>query len=287
MESFIEVISNGNKERFPIEKGQVKVGRSGTADISIPASQDLELEHFLVAPRGQEGCYVSVAQGATNATKLKGKLFVSGIVKWESEFVVGKTKVRVTQKSTSVGDKPSPIVIVGGVLVVAGAAFLLFDQPDDVVPDSSDLEAPVLFAELPSACDPADGSASELADSEEYRGNAKADRYQYEASDGVAAVFHLTRAALCYQSVGAESDSEELENQASALRGRIESDYATLRHHLSHSIAVEDWQAAASDAKRVSQLVEHLPDDHAYRVWLRDTTRILQAKAEQAQEAED
>lgn len=289
MEAYIEVISDGTKERFPIEKSEVKLGRSGTADISIPASRDLELEHFLVQPRGKEGCFVSVAQGAREPTTVKGKAFTSGIVKWETEFLVGRTKVRVTvKKPRSASEGPSPIVVIGSILILAIGGYIVFSSSQDLVPTSDGLEPPELFTELDAISCDAQGREAQIlmAEDEEHRGNSKADRYRYEASDGVSAVFHFTKAAACYRAVSVEGDAEDLERLATNLRTRISSDYATLLYHFQHSIEVKDWRSATSDAERLVALTAHL-EDNEYREWLLQTLRIVQGRAVAAEEARD
>ena len=56
MDAFVEVVKpDGTQERFPVEGAQITLGKSGTAGISIPTANELELEHLLIAPRGKEG----------------------------------------------------------------------------------------------------------------------------------------------------------------------------------------------------------------------------------------
>ncbi|MEM6954134.1 MAG: hypothetical protein AAF411_22155 [Myxococcota bacterium] len=287
MDAYVEVTIGGNTERHPIEGSQITLGKSGTATISLPTAHELELEHLLIAPRGKEGCWVSTSQGALTPTKLRGKPFASGMVKWGSELVLGKIRIKVTNKKAKVkGEGPSPIVAIGGIAIVGILAFMFLRGDDGLVPSAEGIEPPNLFPEAEPSCE-GDGDVAERARQAEYAGDTRGDRYHYDPGDGVLAVADYGRAAACLRSLGRAEEATDVEAVRTSLRESIESDYAGLRLHLGHALDVSDWSAATRDAERLTDLTQHLDDD-PYTQWLEQTLRIVRAKAQrEEQNAED
>ena len=241
MEAFVEVTdSEGKKERHPIDGAQVTLGKSGTAMISLPTAHELELEHLLIAPRGKEGCWVSTSQGALTPTTLKGKPFASGILKWGAELHIGRIRVRVSNKKTkakSSGKGPSPIVAIGGLIIVGVAAWMLLRPTAMEVPTSEGLRPPDLFEGLDGTCSGDDGSTpAERAEQAEYNGHVTGDRYQYAPGDGVEAVRYYMVAAACLREAGRPTDAAEVDRFREELIDTINADYAGLRLHLEHSL---------------------------------------------------
>ena len=287
MEAYVEVTDGeGKKERHPIEGAQVTLGKSGTAMISLPTAHELELEHLLIAPRGKEGCWISTSQGALTPTTLKGKPFASGILKWGSELHIGRIRVRVSNKKTktkAAGKGPSPLVVVGGLIIVGAAAWYFLKPTTLAIPPSTGLEPPDLFAGLDGACTGDDGTAAERAERAEYNGHVTGDRYRYDPGDGVEAVRYYMIAATCLREAGRETDAAEVDRFKDELIHTINADYAGLRLHLDHSMEVENWDDSVHDSERLVGLVSHLGDD-PYAAWLAQTLRISRARAQQAEQ---
>lgn len=288
MEAFVEVTdSEGKKERHPIDGAQVTLGKSGTAMISLPTAHELELEHLLIAPRGKEGCWVSTSQGALTPTTLKGKPFASGILKWGAELHIGRVRVRVSNKKTktkAAGSGPSPIVMLGGLAILGAAAWMLLRPGAPEVPTSEGLAPPDLFESLSGSCDGDDGTPAERAEQAEYNGHVTGDRYQYAPGDGVEAVRYYLVAATCLREAGRATDAAEVDRFREELVSTINADYAGLRLHLEHSMAVQNWADSVRDSERLVGLVSHLGDD-PYAAWLAQTLRISRARAQQAEQA--
>jgi hypothetical protein len=287
MEAFVEVTdSEGKKERHPISGAQVTLGKSGTAMISLPTANELELEHLLIAPRGKEGCWVSTSQGALTPTTLKGKPFASGILKWGAELHIGRVRVRVTNKKTKAkGGKSSlsPVVVLGGLAILGAGAWMLLRPGTLEVPTSQGLIPPDLFEALDGSCSGDDGTAAERAEQAEYNGHVTGDRYQYAPGDGVEAVRYYLVAASCLREAGRTTDASEVDRFREELVSTINADYAGLRLHLEHSMAVENWADSVRDSERLVGLVSHLGDD-PYGAWLGQTLRISRARAQLAEQ---
>ena len=291
MDAYVEVTdSSGTTERYPIEGTQITLGKSGTADISLPTSQDLELEHLLIAPRGKEGCWISTSQGAFTPTTYRGKPFDNGIVKWGSELVIGRVRVKVTNRKPKVqGEGPSKVVVIGGVAAVGILAFTFLRGQDVDVPTGEGIEPPPLFAALPTTCE-GEGTTAERAQTAEYRGHVKGDRYYYAAESGVEAIFHYATAVACLRADGEGEAADEVDAFREELQSTIEADYAGLRLHLRHAIRTEDWKAASRDVDRLVGMTQHLSEggeDNPYVAWLRQTQRIVRARALQQRDEEE
>lgn len=289
MDAFVEVVNpDGTQDRFPIEGAQVTLGKSGSAQISVPAARELELEHLLLAPRGKEGCWVSTSQGALTPTMLKGKPFTSGIVPWGSEFSIGRLRIRVTNKRASKDDKEggvSPVLLVALVVVVGGGAWVMFGkQQAEGIPSGEGIEPPALFSEEPGACPEGNREVGERAVQTEFRAHARGDRLNYDLRDGVRSVMLYKQAAACYREARNTDKATEMDALGADLQETVQAEYAARRLRLHHALQTEDWERAFVETRALSRLVDHLDDENEYVVWLDRTRRIVQGRWDKERE---
>ncbi|MBX3250268.1 MAG: hypothetical protein KF901_24030 [Myxococcales bacterium] len=283
MDAFVEVVKpDGTQERYPVEGAQVTLGKSGTAGISIPTANELELEHLLIAPRGKEGCWVSTTQGALTPTLLKGKPFTSGMVPWNSELVIGRVRMRVTNRRPTAKSESqvSPVLIVAVVLVGALAAWTFLKGGGSALPSAEGLEPPPIFPALPTAC-PANTEAREV----EYRAHSRGDRFRYDLRDGVEAVKLYAEAAACHRAAGNEERASEMERQRDELKETIEAEYAARRLRMHHALQTENWERAAVESRAIARMIDHVDAENPYAVWLERTRRIVQARYEKSRDS--
>jgi len=280
MDAYVEVVyEDGRKDRFPIEGAQVTLGKSGTAGISLPTSGELELEHLLIAPRGKEGCWVSTSQGARTPTKLKGKVFDSGMVGWGSELIIGTVRIKLTNKKPSKGgeDGPSKVVLLGGVAIVAVVLFMILEPGQEMVPSGEGIEPPDLFTALPTTCEEVDADAA--AQRLEYAAHSRGDRYSYDPQDGVMAVMLYAQAKACYEEAGEGDQAEVMDEARQTMQEKVNADFAAIRLRLHHALSVEDWEAAEREAEALDALTSELSEDDPYTAWLDQLLRIVRANA--------
>ena len=288
MNAYVEVVhEDGRKDRFPIEGAQVTLGKSGTAGISLPTSADLELEHLLIAPRGKEGCWVSTSQGARTPTKLKGKIFDSGMVPWGSELVIGSVRIRITNRPPrDAKDGPSKVVILGVVAIAAVVALMFLKPGQDSVPSADGIEAPDLFGALPTTCD--EGDAAAAAEGFEYAAHSRGDRYSYAPKDGVAAVSLYARAKACYEAAGDAERASVMDDSREAMQRKVDADYAAIRLRLHHALSVEDWDSAEREAEALESLTSDMSAEEVpYVAWLDRVLRIVRANARYRPQTEE
>ena len=285
MDAFVEVVNtDGTKERFPIEGPQVTLGKSGSAQISIPTARELELEHLLIAPRGKEGVWVSTSQGAMTPTHYKGKPFVNGMVPWGSEFVIGSLRIRVTNKRETKGEqKVSPVLLVALVVVLVGGVFMLMSGDESSLPSSEGLEPPELFTTA-AEC-PTTGEPSANASSAEYRAHSRGDRMRYDPRDGVQAVMLYDEAAACYRQAGDSEKASEMERYRDEMKETVTAEYAARRLRLHHALQTEDWEQAVIETRALLRLTAFVDPENDYVVWLERTRRIVQARWDKEREA--
>ena len=278
MDAYVEVVhEDGRKDRFPIEGAQATLGKSGRAAISLPTSADLELEHLLIAPRGREGCWVSTSQGARTPTKIKGKEFSSGMVPWGTELIIGKVRIKLTDKQpTAGGEGPSKVVLIGVVAIIAVVALMFIKPGQDLLPSGEGIEPPDLFADLPTTCESATEEAGQRF---EYAAHSRGDRYDYDPDDGVEAVKLYAHSKACYAAAGRPEMAALMEETGDALRQKIDADFAAYRLRLHHAISIEDWRAAEREAVALESLTRSLDRENDYVVWLERVLRIVRANA--------
>ncbi len=285
MNTFVEITKqDGTSDRHPIVGQQVTLGRSGTAGISLPHAMNMELEHLLIAPRGKEGCWVAVTQGAKTPTHYKGKPFQSGMLKWNSELRVGELTIKVTNKSTAAKDKkgPSPVLLLAVVAALAFVGYLvIFSDGTDSIPSIEGIEPPELFVEN-GAC-PTSGSPQDNAMRLENQAHSRGDRYFYEMRDGVEAVGLYASAAECYRSLGNSEAATRMDARKAEMTARITADYAARRLRMTRSLAEEDYEATRREVNALLSLTSHLDENNDYIQWLKHTRRVVIARAAQAQ----
>lgn len=285
MDAFVEVVKpDGTQERFPVEGAQITLGKSGTAGISIPTANELELEHLLIAPRGKEGCWISTSQGALTPALLKGKPFTSGMAPWGSELVIGRLRIRVTNKRASTkkdGDQQvSPLLIVVAVAVLGGAAWMMLQGGGTSLPSAEGLEPPPLLTDIPTTC-PANGDARDL----EYRAHSRGDRFRYDLRDGVEAVKLYSQAGACYRGAGDPTRAAEMERQRDEMKETMDADYAARRLRLHHALSTENWEEASVESRALASMLTNADPENGYVVWLDRTRRIVQARYDKSRES--
>ncbi|MEM9068505.1 MAG: hypothetical protein AAGE52_08360 [Myxococcota bacterium] len=284
MDAFVEVVNpDGTQERFPIEGNQATVGKSGSAQISIPAARELELEHLLIAPRGKEGCWVSTSAGAITQTMYKGKPFENGMVPWGAEFTIGRLRIRVTNKRATKGENQvNPLLLVALVVALGGAAFLFLGETAEALPSADGIEPPELFTQT-AEC-PASDNAAENANAIEYRAHSRGDRMRYDPRDGVSAVLLYDQAAVCYRALGNAEKAREMEAQREAMIESVNAEYASRRLRLHHALQTEDWERAVLETRALGRLVSYIDGENDYVVWIDRTRRVVQAKWDKQRE---
>lgn len=282
MRPYVELVrKDGTTERAPIIGHEVVVGRSTNAGISLPNEPELELEHLMLLPRGNDGCWVSVADGA--AVPIVGNAqFESGIVKWGTEFRIGSLVLRVVREDTSSTKMKLPEVnpVLLAALVV-GVGFLawtfLRDDGIEAAIDAGRSREHVELFDEPPPCRAAQmlpGGAKGL----EGVAHARGDRYAYDPRDGVRAVNLYREAASCYERDGQGEDADRMKRFARDLQERVDSDYAAARLSLSHAIDTKNWRDASNVSKRLLLLTAHA-GEHTYTTWLDNVHRQVSVKA--------
>jgi hypothetical protein len=286
MDSWLVVSrADGSTVRHAIEGEQATVGKSPTAGIPLVNCEELMDEHMLVAPR-PDGCWVSVRHGAFPAVTLKGRTIEGEIVPWGSELMVGQVSILVTDKLSAdikkgKGDKQvsSPVMVLMFVLIPL-VGWLLLSDPQASLPTGPEGAPPELFDEVtecPDSGSQAHHRAKEAAEAASHR----AERYPFEAQDGVRAVQLYATAELCYTAAGESGDAARIRREKEALSQRLEEDYRTHRLRLERGLELERWDEALIEAKNLNDLLAHRRDSE-YGQWMELLERRLQLMVDQA-----
>ncbi|MDH5491709.1 MAG: hypothetical protein OEY14_07135 [Myxococcales bacterium] len=277
MECFVEITrADGTSERFPLEGDQITLGRSGTAGVSLPAESQLELEHVLLAPRGRQGCWISIAGDAGTPVTRKGKPLANGMLKWESGFEIGSLKIKLTAKRTTVkaGGGTSPLLIIALVAGVGFLAWTFLSDSEGMMPSAEGMEAPPLFAEGGSC--PAGGSGQML----EAQADSRGDRYPYDPRDGVLAVQLFRQAAACYRAESHEPEATRANRIGDEVQNQVEADYAARRLRLHHALASARWADVERDASALLAFVDQVSEtENPWKEWLTRIRREAAARA--------
>jgi hypothetical protein len=284
MEPHLEIIHpSGATESFALEGEQVILGRQPKDGIAVPRARELELEHLMLAPRG-EGCWLSVVHGARTPALVGGAPFAGGLVPWGTEIQLGSLWLKVVDSAPSTAEaaaRLSPVVTLGALGLALALGWVLWEQrAADELPVTT-VRPPALFDAAAAPCPEADAKAAgprarEVAAS----AAAKSDRYAFAARDGVEAVRLYGLAASCATVAGRQADAAALTAARAALAKQIDEDYRTHVLRLERAIADRRTRQALAESRALVALVGHL--DHPYVAWIRSLERVLTSKTAKA-----
>jgi hypothetical protein len=109
--------------------------------------------------------------------------------------------------------------------------------------------------------------------------SSRAERYPFDASEGVAAVRLYSEAAACFRASGEAALAQAVAAEAAPVRARVDSDYVALRLDLELALAGGDHLRALTAVRALMPLLAHLPDV-AYAEKLKGVERLLSLKGE-------
>ena len=112
----------------------------------------------------------------------------------------------------------------------------------------------------------------------EERGLLLADRYPYDAGDGVRAVYHFAQAEACYRGAGSHDEAVRAGRLRTALAARVNTDYAAARLNLVTALDQARWSDALGEIHRLLLLTAHLRKD-GYVEWLNKIVGRTAARA--------
>lgn len=276
MIAYIEVTRpDGTSERQRIEGEQTTIGSSPAAGISLPGVDGLAAEHVQVIPR-MEGCWVAVAKGAPRA-RVGGQEFDSGMCPWNSEIELAGLRIRFLDKSPqdekAVEKKTSPVLFLA-LAIVPFILWMVLQEDNGSLPSASG-PPPDLFAAV-NACPATGPNAQNLADEKAEAADAKAERYVFDAQDGVESVRLFALASRCYAAVGRNDDSARMLRRGTAMQHTITSDYRNYQLRLDRATRYDRWEDALAATTALQNLTRHL--DTPYTQFLNNLSRSLQAK---------
>jgi hypothetical protein len=280
--AYIEIVrADGRIETRPLEGEQVTLGRGGDAAISIPDAPELEPVHLLLAPRGEEGCWVSVVQGAETVAWVSGKKHENGMLKWGTEIDVGSLSLRINHALVEEQQRRAQrrrwaIIGLLTVLLILGS-FLNRKDRDRLPPRPAD--APALFADAPPACPDQEREAARLrAENAREEADARVVRYPFDAQDGIAAVDLLHVAVSCLRQAGDGEQADRVAAERERIKAQVEEDYQVHRIRLGRLLREGRRDQALIETQALLALLEHR--DGAYRDWLLRLQRHLEIKLE-------
>ncbi len=295
MPTYIEIVrSDGSSQHYKVEGDQVTLGRSAQAGITVLGVDDLEPEHLMVAPRGDQ-VWVAMAKNVRIRALMNNAPFDQGLLNYGSEIQIGQLRLRVldrpprpgaaraqqTKKVSSTPDqKTSPIVLLGIPAILAIGWFVFF-RPEEAGPEDLTMpNAPQLFAG-PAVCNSQGNAPREHAFELAERAAAKRERYVFAVQDGIKSVAMYDEARACFTAIGAGYEAQQMEDRRKRIADKIDEDYRIRRVRLSRSLDPmrPDYVEARRDVASLRLYTAHLTtpqgDRHEYRVWLELIERRL------------
>ena len=280
MDPHAEVVyPDGTAELFRLTGERPTLGRSPAVAVPLPDVRELEPEHVALVPQ-QDGCWVAAARAAAVPVELNGAPLKPGIVPWGSELRIGPVRVRV-HRERPVPGTASPfrrpvtwVVLIGGLVII----FTFLHGGPPPVQTEAGVPPPELLDPAPAAC-PADrGRELRVATRAASEGMAKAERYPFDAQDGIEAAHAYNRASVCYRAIGEGQLAGDMERAARELSGRLEEDYRAHRLRLELSLSQQRWNDALGDAQALAAILAHR--EGPYVEWLATVTRQLRLRVD-------
>jgi hypothetical protein len=167
-------------------------------------------------------------------------------------------------------------VVLGLALIAAITAWLLLADEGGQLPAAPTDEPPALFAQTATCPETSPTSAGPRARETAEAARAKAERYAFDAQDGVHAVDLYGVAVSCLKVAGREAEAEGVERERAALARQLEEDLKTHVLKLERSIQYRRAGDALTEARHILGLVGHL--DLPYVSDLRSLERQLAQK---------
>lgn len=135
---------------------------------------------------------------------------------------------------------------------------------------------PELFVDF-AVC-PAQGDPLPNGRRLEELGLLRADRYPYNAGDGVRAVQRYREAESCYRAAESDGDAARVGRLITVLSARVNTDYAAARLNLVTALDQGRWSDGLSEIHRLLLFTEHVRR-HGYVEWLNETIGKTAARA--------
>ena len=256
---------DGSSSERELSDEQLTIGAAEHVGIRLTSVSWLLPEHVLVVPRG-ERCWVAVSTSGPEA-RVENKPFTAGYVAWNSSVFVDQLRIDLEHRAESTGETPKQHAKASPVMWLAVLAGLLWMGASVYGQGSEDrgdrlAAVPMLFTE-PGRC--GDGDAAHLGFSEADLGDAKRLRYVFVASDGIDAVGHYRRAALCFERAGLTEMAAEMRNAGAGLERRIDEDVRTLLLALERALESGDSRRAIEVCSRLLQIMAHREENDLYQ----------------------
>ncbi len=252
------VHANGRQEVITVEAERALIGSGAHCEIRLPVDQ-AAVEHVLVQV-GAAGVFVQALQFQPPPT-IAGVPFTQAPLPPDAMLGVGSSQMLITL-TDAVGStdkkkekKSNPLVLLVGVVGIAGAALFLFAQPGGGEMEAPE-EVPALWGGPLDTCDRPPVEAVPFAQQQKALADNKRERRAFHIRDGVDAVPLYEVAAACFKKGGDIPDSQASAEAAKTLRKEMEDDYRTHRMRMKHSLDVKDNVSAHKEARTLLELLQ-------------------------------
>jgi hypothetical protein len=166
------------------------------------------------------------------------------------------------------------VVLIGGMVIL----FTFLHGGPPPVQTEAGVPPPPLLDPAPADCPTDRGRELRVATRSASEGMAKAERYPFDAQDGIEAAHAYARAGVCYRAAGEGRLGGEMERAARDLAGRLEEDYRAHRLRLELSLSQQRWRDALGDAQALGAILSHR--EGPYVEWLATVTRQLRLRVD-------
>ncbi len=235
----------------------------------------LDPEHVLVIPRGRKGCWVAIASTARTPILVNDQPWLSGILPWGQAFRVGPFEFCPSRPVRQTKSSRVWFPYAGLLLAVVGLLWIFLDGDQAAGGIENKISAPALFDAVPGC--PKDVEPLTHANFARRAAAARSERYPFDSSDGVKAVFLYREAAACYDTAGLKDAAQASRSESDSLEKQINGDYAALQLDLELALDKADQERGLGAARALMPLVLHVPDT-TYAARLRQIERLLQMK---------
>jgi hypothetical protein len=263
MEPAVEVIAPGAPVmRRNLPGNPIVLGRAPRHGIAVPTARELADEHLIISV-GPNGCHLALLPGVDLQPSLHGKPFQQSDIPWGDEVVLGRTSLRFIGSARSTG--PSPIVLLGGLLIAGLLAWLMLGGEEQVVNVPAAPPAPPLLT-IAQTCAAPEAELLSYAAEAETNAMARAERYQFDVADAVKAAELYALATICYVRGGDSASAQRTRRAYQEWATRLETEYRARQLQLTLAVKRGDDRRAVSESLRLRALLANRRDP--YVAWL-------------------
>jgi hypothetical protein len=263
---------DGAREEVSVQSTRVLVGSGAHCDIRF-SEPGIAREHMILEIRGD--ALYAFAKHFEPAPILRGQPLFQSKIETTDEIAIGRGCIRAQvvrdvarERVREKRRRASSLALVFALVFLPVIAWAALRGPREAPIGPAPKNVPALFGEVAKSCvAPTAAQADVLSRRLRARAVLLREQSPFDAADGIAAVEHFEKAAVCFRAANLPKEADEAAASALTLRQDLTNAYAARRVKLEHALDVGDNETALREARVLGKLLAGRSEP--YVQWLR------------------